>query len=106
MFTAILKFIRIVFYALLILVGVTIAVGNHSEVKLTLFPFPYEIVMPVFIFAMVFFILGLLLGWLLTRIKTLKIARNHKTQTQRVGALENELIAMRSEQRNNLSTPV
>lgn len=98
MFRAIAKFIKIVFYALLVLVGVILAIGNRTVIKITLFPFPYEVAMPIFIFAIILFVAGILLGWAIARYEISRIIRYGKSSSRKMYALENEIAALRSEQ--------
>ena len=98
LFSRLTKLIKFVFYMLLILIGVIFAVGNRTKISLTFFPFPYTLELPLFLFSIVIFAAGVLLGWMVTRVGGFKRSRAHKDASRRVVALENELGAIRTEQ--------
>jgi uncharacterized integral membrane protein len=79
------------------MLGVEFSVANHASIELTLFPLPYSLSIPVFLFAILIFVLGMLLGWAMARFKFFKILRHHKKDLSRIHALENEIVAVRSE---------
>ncbi len=92
------KIIRILFYALLVLIGVTFAVSNRDRVGLTFYPFPYSVSVPMYIIAVTLFIAGALAAWAIIRVSTFKERMLHKRTVRRMQALENEISALRSEQ--------
>ena|SRR5579872_3316031 len=91
------KIIKLTFYALVVLAGVTFAVSNRGRVELTFFPLPYILSMPLFMFTILVFALGLTMGWIISRFHVLGHWRAHKHAARRVAALENELGAVRAE---------
>jgi lipopolysaccharide assembly protein A len=95
---SIIKFIKVIFYALLTILGIVFAVGNREKISVSLFPLPYEISIPLFIFTIIIFIMGILTGWFLTRLKVSKTLYNNKKDKAKIGALENEVAAIKSEQ--------
>jgi uncharacterized integral membrane protein len=97
MFRTLRKIFRVFFYLVLIVLGVVFSVGNHASIELTLFPLPYSLSFPVFLFAILVFLLGMTFGWAFARFKFFKIIRHHKKDLARIHALENELTAIRSE---------
>lgn len=90
------KILSFCFYAILIILGVTFAVSNRSRIDLNFFPFVLSV--PLFLFAIVVFALGSLLGWSIARVGHFGKHRAHKEANKRIAALENELAAHRSEQ--------
>ncbi len=92
------KFVRILFYSLLVLIGVTFCVSNRAHVDLTFYPFPYSISLPMYIVAIVLFVSGALAAWTIIRFATFRERMQHKRTTKRMQALENEISALRSEQ--------
>ena len=98
MLTRLTKLIKLCFYVLLILIGVTFAVGNRTRISLTFFPLPYTLELPLFLFSFVVFTAGVLLGWMIARVGGFRKNRAHKEASKRVSALENELGAIRTEQ--------
>lgn len=92
------KLIKFCFITILVLAGVTLAVQNRGSIDLSFYPLPYAITMPLFLFAIIMLVTGVLLGWVVTHYKTFHIRRAHKNAGKRVAALENELTAIRSEQ--------
>ncbi len=91
------KTLKICFYSLLVILGVVFCVSNRAKVELTLFPLPYAISIPVFIFVIFTLLAGMLAGWAIARIKTHHIAKDRKIHMARSHALENELAALHSE---------
>ncbi len=91
------KIIRVCFYSAIILMGVTFAVSNRGSIDLTFYPIPYVLTMPLFLFAILLFSLGIGLGWIIARFGIIGHRRAHKQATKRVVALENELGALRTE---------
>lgn len=99
MFGTLKKILRFLLYVMLIGVCVWFSVENHTKVELTLFPLPYTVTLPLFLFAIFLLILGMLFGWILSRIEIIKIIKHTKAAHKRILALENELNAVRSERR-------
>ena len=94
--------IRICFYGMVILVGVTFAVSNRGQVDLTFYPVPYILSVPLFLFTILIFVAGLFVGWSIARFNAGGYKRAHKQANKRVAALENELGTLRTER---LMTP-
>lgn len=92
------KILNIFFSTVIIIIAVTLAVSNRGKVDLSLFPLPYEISMPLFMFAIITFALGITFGWLIAKLSILKYRKISKEANKRAGALENEISALRSEQ--------
>ena len=97
MFSTLKKILHISAYIALIVVCVIFSVENRAKVDLSLFPLPYTLSMPLFLFAIFIFLMGMILGWIVTRFEIFKITREHKAANKRVAAMENELKASRAE---------
>ncbi len=95
------KIIKVFLYSVLIMAGITFSVSNRTKIELTLFPLPYAISVPIFLFGITIFLCGLLLGWTILKFKMVRAVRHDKASVARVVALENELSALRSERRIN-----
>ena len=76
----------------------TFAVDNRGEVDLNLFPLPYTLKTRLFLFTIVVFSAGVLLGWVLGHFKIFRHRSAHKQAARKVAAMENELAALRAEQ--------
>lgn len=99
------KIVRILFYALLVLIGVTFAVSNRAHVDITFYPFPYSLSVPMYIVAVILFGSGAFAAWGIIRVSTFKERMLHKRTIKRMQALENEISALRSEQLMQQSVP-
>lgn len=98
MFSLIAKTVKFTLYALIVFIGVVFAVSNRNPVDLTFYPLPYILSMPLFLFAIIILVLGLLIGWYIARIGFMGQKRTHKATAKRVAALENEINTLRTEQ--------
>ena len=92
------KIIKTVFSVAIIIIAVVFAVSNRGKVDITIFPLPYAISVPLFLFAIIMFAVGLLTGWLISKFSLLKYRKASKESGKRVEALQNEISALRSEQ--------
>lgn len=92
------KILKICFYSAVVLIGVTFAVSNRGKVDLTFYPLPYVLSLPMFLFAILVFSIGVVFGWLLAGLKGSMHRRAHRKVSKRVEALENEITAMRVDQ--------
>lgn len=74
---------------------VVFAVSNREDVAVSLFPLPYEMLIPKFLLAVLSFVLGAVFSsvWLWVPFARLKRAR--KRLQKRVETLEQELVAQR-----------
>lgn len=92
------KILKVCFYGAVILAGVTFAISNRGKVDLTFYPVPFAITMPLFLFTILVFSLGVLWGWLIGKFNSVGHKWAHKKAARRVATLEGELDALRSEQ--------
>jgi len=91
-----LKLFKFFLYFTLIVLGVIFAVSNRSRVSLTFFPLPFNVEMPLFLFAIVVLTLGIWLGWMIAHWGGFRYRRARKNADKRVAALENELGGLRA----------
>lgn len=70
---------------------------NRHFIHISLFPFPYTAQMPVFVFAVVCFALGLVVGGTYVSAKLSRMKRLLKSEHRQVMALENQVNAMNLE---------
>jgi len=92
-----LKIIHFIFSCVVLFFTVSFAVSNKQEFALTLWPFPFEITLPVsFIvlaFALLFFIFGGIYSWILTipvRNERYQQAKKIKELTRKITELETD----------------
>ena len=98
MFRTLARYFRFCLQAALILIGVVFAVSNRGKIELSFYPIGYELQIPIYLFGIILFTIGLLLGWTIASATGLKARFSRKTTEKRVAALENELAALRTEQ--------
>ena len=91
------KIIHFIFSCVVLFFTVSFAVSNKQEFPLTLWPFPYQIVLPVsFIvlsFALLFFIFGGIYSWILTipvRNERYQLIEKNKELTKKLTETENK----------------
>lgn len=63
---------------------------NRQPITLSLFPLPYELVLPTYLFITLFFLSGYLVAWLLGSIRHFRDIQRLRQAERRVAALENE----------------
>jgi lipopolysaccharide assembly protein A len=81
---------------------IVFSVVNRDIVRLSLFPFPYSADMPLFLFALLCFSIGMVVGWLIVGVQISKHKRLLKSEHQRVMALENEMGAVQATKHTQL----
>ena len=94
--------LRFFFLVLLSVLFVCFAVLNRQFIHISLFPLPYSAEMPEFIFAVICFALGVVIG---SGFSGLKLSHSHrllKNEHKHVMALQNEISAMQVEKHDNL----
>lgn len=105
MFQAVFKLFRYAFYAALLILGVSFALSNRQPVALSLYPFPYALSVPLFLFTIVILALGVFLGWVTGAMVRIRHAHAHRRETRKLHALEDEVTALRTEQAMKSSYP-
>ncbi len=91
------KIIHFIFSCVVLFFTISFAVSNKQEFALTLWPFPFEITLPVsFIvlaFALLFFVFGGIYSWILTipvRNERYQQAKKIKELTKKITELETD----------------
>lgn len=102
---AIKRFIRYGVQALLLLAAVAFAVSNRQTITLSLFPFDYEIVLPLFLLILGTFFAGWLLGGTSALFTKLDARKNSRHLQERIAALENEVAALNLPSSTASTTP-
>jgi uncharacterized integral membrane protein len=72
------------------------AANNHGMMDVGLFPLPYTLSIPKFLFATICFALGVVIGSFYVNLKLGKTQRKYKSEHRRVMALQNEISSMRA----------
>ncbi len=93
------KFFLIAVVAILL---ITFCIVNRGAVSVSLFPFPYEINVPIFILAILCCAVGVVAASLLFKIKLFQVNSLLRKTKQRMEALENENKSLRSERDSTL----
>lgn len=75
---------------------------NRSPVSLNLFPFPYILELPLFVFALFCVSIGVVFGGFSVACKLRKTRRKLRNSLSRIEALENEIKSLRVEHENKL----
>lgn len=82
------------------------AIVNRELVAFSLFPLPYILELPKFLFVLILFVLGYLAGALIVGMHVARLKRELKAREKRIAALENEVTARRAEQNAGLPITV
>jgi len=75
---------------------VSLAVVNRHLVVLSLYPIPYEIELPLYLFSVIFFMLGLFAAGSSGLLRRLAKRRELRRNKKQIHALESELASLRS----------
>lgn len=94
--------IKYIILAFISLVLITFCVVNRSPLPLDLFPFPYILEIPVFVFALSLLACGIIIGTITVYGKIIRLSCRIKELRSRILELENENKIMRYEQQTNL----
>lgn len=86
------------------MLGVLFAADNRDTVSISVFPLPYTAEMPKFLFAIMCFALGVVIGGLTISAKLGQARRLVKAERRQVTALQNEMKARQAEQLDKLPT--
>jgi uncharacterized integral membrane protein len=82
---------------ILTLLFIVFAVANRDVLELSFFPIPYAVEMPKFLFALLCFSLGLLVGATALTMRSAGQKHQLRRELRRAKAMENELKALRME---------
>jgi len=88
-------FFKWLFLLLLTLLLVVFIVVNRHSVAISLFPLPYEVQLPAYLFVLIFFLCGFFMSWLFMSTRRTTSSLALKQCKKRIEALENELRGLR-----------
>jgi putative membrane protein len=91
-----LRALKLLLIALVTIIFVDFAIVNRQALTISLYPLPYEATLPAFLFAMLCFILGSIIGWLTISLRLAQTRRLAKTEHKQVVALQTEIQAMQA----------
>jgi putative membrane protein len=83
---------------------VVFAIANRKPTLVSLHPLPWEIEIPLFLFAMLCLIVGFLWGSMQGVFSRLRAHQLHRKEHHRITALETELAALKAERSNTAGT--
>lgn len=98
MFSSLFRLIRLTLLTLILLAVIVFTVSNNSDVTLSLFPLPFEISLPTYLFFLLTLLLGYVAGMLSSGLKTYHFKREAKKEHRKVEALEQEVSALRAKE--------
>ncbi|MEQ1789759.1 MAG: lipopolysaccharide assembly protein LapA domain-containing protein [Rickettsiales bacterium] len=90
-------FLKYLFFTAITVVLVTFCVVNRAIISIDLFPLSYSVEIPIFIFALLCVVSGIILSSIIINLKLLKAKSALKTMQRSINALENENKVLRSE---------
>ncbi|MBN8531756.1 MAG: LapA family protein [Alphaproteobacteria bacterium] len=80
----------------------SLAVSNAETVNVSLYPLPYEVMLPKYLLMLGMTFFGFIIGWLVTLNSALRWRFVAREQSRKVDALHNELASLKAEQRDKL----
>jgi len=86
--------IKAIIFTAIAVFFVLFAIVNRAVVTVSLFPFPVEAKMPLFLVTLLCFALGIVFGWLAVRPQLAKMNQLYRAEHKRVMALQSEIEAM------------
>ena len=90
--------LRRLFFGILFVLLLVLAVNNRQSVTLSFFPLPYEIDLPLFLFGLVMLLGGYIWGGFTGISKRFSAHYQVKREKQRAAALSNEVTGLRAQQ--------
>jgi putative membrane protein len=90
--TALVKWLTLLLLTALL---VLFAVVNRHDLMISLYPLPFELELPVYLFVAFFFLMGFMISWLLMSVRNATDALALRKCRKRIEALENELRGLR-----------
>ena len=97
MLTAAKRALNVTLVTALSLTFLVFAVANREMLHLSLFPLPYIIDMPAFLFALICFAFGLIIGWLVVGMKLARSQRMLKKEHKRAMKLQSVIPVSRGD---------
>lgn len=98
MFRSVYRVIKIAILLLILLAVIIFAVSNRQEIMLSLFPLPFEVGLPLYLFFLVTLLIGYMWGLLSGSVASLKHRRNAKSEHKKAKALQDEVATLRVKQ--------
>lgn len=96
MFRSLYSLLTTTLYIVAAIIVVAFAVTNREPVSLSFYPLPYTMQTPLFLFGILSFALGLLIGGLQGMLSVFRFRRELRNERKRIVALENELALLRA----------
>lgn len=90
-------YLKLLLLATITLLLVLFCVVNREAVELSLFPLPYTIALPTYLFTLLFLVIGYSIAALIGSSKRLSQTFRLKRQSKRLDALENEVQGLKHE---------
>ncbi|MEZ5690819.1 MAG: LapA family protein [Rickettsiales bacterium] len=90
-------FIKTLLFIIVSIFLIAFCAVNKEIVSINLFPFPYLIELPLFIFSLLCVIFGIIMGSLVSNMEIMKLRNSLRKIKKRCVILENENKSMRSE---------
>ena len=101
MFSSLFRLIRLAVFILLLLVVVLFTISNRGDLTLSLYPLPFEISLPTYLFFLLTLASGYLLGMLSNGISTIRHKNTAKKSRIKADALSQEVASLRSQQQTS-----
>ena len=98
MFSSLFRLLRLTLLILILLVVVAFTVSNRGDVDLSLYPLPFEISLPTYLFFLLTLATGYLWGNLTNGLSTFRHKRMAKKEGAKVDALKQEVSSLRAQQ--------
>ncbi len=96
MFASLFRVIKLTLIILLLLIVVVFTVSNRGDVVLSLYPLPYEIALPTYLFFLLTLTVGYMVGTFFGSMHSFRHKRIAKKEHQKVEALQEEVAALRA----------
>ena len=98
MFASLTRLIRLTLLVVILIAVILFTVSNRGDIMLSLFPLPYEVALPTYLFFLLTLLLGYVAGGLSNGLKTLHHKRAAKREHRKVEALEQEVASLRAKE--------
>ena len=92
-----LRFLKTALITIITIAFLLFAIANREFIHLSLFPLPYAADMPEFLFAILCFALGVIIGGFMVSLKLSRAKRLIALERKRIAALESELSGLQQE---------
>ena len=106
MFGRFFRLLRLTVLLVILLAVIIFTVSNRGEVDLSLYPLPFEISLPVYLFFLLSLGAGYLWGMFSNSVAILRHKHTAKKQTAKATALSDEISVLRAEQSVSTSAAI